>query len=55
MLITEPDDEREILRAEDEAIAATEHPTPQPEPPAGSDLARLIARLADGEPSPPDA
>ncbi len=50
MLIGNPEDDRDILEAEDEAIRAAAAPQPEPDIPAEGDIARLIARLTDGPP-----
>lgn len=52
MLIDLERDDDAILAAEDAAIAAAANPTPQAEVPLGDDLAALIARVTNGEPTP---
>lgn len=47
MLIEDPDDNAEILDAEDEAIRLAANPPPEPEPPGEGDIARLIERLTN--------
>ena len=54
-LIDSEHDDKAILQAEDDAIAAALHPTEEPPVPVGDDLDQLIQRVLDASnaPAPP--